>query len=43
MYIGHYLYLCCQEVIVVACIQKNEEVTQVEEIDIPGCITDNPA
>ena len=32
--------VCCQEITEVK--WKNEEVAQVEQIKIPGCITDNP-
>ena len=32
--------VCCQEIKEVK--WKNEEVAQVEQLEIPGCITDNP-
>lgn len=32
--------VCCQEV--VQCVNKNQEVAQVEQVSEPACITDNP-
>lgn len=32
--------VCCQEVL--KCIMKNEEVAQMEQTEVPVCITNNP-
>ena len=32
--------ICCQEILEI--LWKNEEVAQVEQFQIPNCITDNP-
>ena len=32
--------ICCQEIVKI--MWKNEEVAQVEQFQIPNCITDNP-